>query len=184
MAHQGDIAVDISKTRITQAAVDICRTHAESDLELTLAGKIVPDGWGRNLVWRYRVINGPSNFPETVIVKCSKIGGGHIFNEWASLQFLNRFEPLNELVPAFYGGDEELELLVLEDLGAIRGQHDLGSILEGGDPGIARDALVAHARNMALLHVTTAGHEEVFDSICGLLSNLPFPLHPRQPDST
>jgi hypothetical protein len=157
--------IDISEAQITRAARDICRYHIESGIELTLAERVLPDGWGRNRVWRYRVQNAPSGFPETLIVKSSKIGGGHIFNEWASLQFLNRFESLNELVPAFYGGDEALELLVLEDLGAVRDQSDLGTILEREDPVIARDALLAHARNMALLHITTAGHEEDFDNL-------------------
>lgn len=97
-----------------------------------------------------------------MIVKCSNVGGGHIFNEWASLEFLNTLDPLKGLVPAIYGGDVDLELLVLEDLGDIRGRHDLGAILEGADHGLAREALLAHARKMALLHTITAGHEKEF----------------------
>jgi len=87
---------------------------------LTLSEKVLPDDWGRNLVWRYRVQKALPDFPATLIVKVSKLGGGHIFNEWASLQFLNRFESLGTLVPTFYGGDAAYELLVLEDLGAFR----------------------------------------------------------------
>jgi len=132
---------------------------------LTLSEKVLPDDWGRNLVWRYRVQKALPDFPPTLIVKVSKIGRGHIFNEWASLQFLNQFESLGTLIPTFYGGDAAHELLVLEDLGAVRHQYDLGTILEGDAPAIARDALLSHARQMALLHVTTAGHEAAFNSI-------------------
>lgn len=162
---KGGTTIERSASQITQAALDICRIHTGSAIELTLAKKVLPDDWGRNLVWRYHVENAPADFPETLIAKTSKIGGGHIFTEWASLQFLNQFDSLVGLVPALYGGDEGLELLVLEDLGPVRGQHDLGSILEGEDPVLAREALLAHAREMALLHITTAGHEGTFNSI-------------------
>ena len=165
MREKRGMTIEISESEITQAALDICRTHTESVLELTLFEKVLPDDWGRNLVWRYRVRKASSDLPATLIVKVSKIGGGHIFNEWASLQFLNQFKSLGGLVPSFYGGDYRLELLVLEDLGAVRGYYDLGSILEGEDPDAARDALLAHARTMALLHVTTARHEEAFNNI-------------------
>jgi hypothetical protein len=157
--------IGILESEITQAAVDIYRLYTESDVDLALTDKVLPDGWGRSRVWRYRVEQALPGFPETLVVKRSKIGGGHIFNEWASLQFLNRFATLHPLVPAFYGGNEELELLVLEDLGEVRGVDDLGTIMEGEDPALARDALLAHARSMALLHVTTAGFEREFNAL-------------------
>jgi len=157
----------VSEAQITQAALDISRLYTQSDLELILTDKVLPDGWGRSRVWRYHVEKARAGFPETLIVKISKIGGGHIFNEWASLQFLNQFASLRSLVPAFYGGNEDLELLVLEDLGAVRGENDLGTILEGEDAALARDALLAHARNMALLHTTTAGFEQEFNTLRG-----------------
>ncbi len=159
------MTIDSSANQITQAALDICRLHTGTDCELTFIEKVLPEDWGRNRVWRYRVEKAPSGFPATLIVKVSKIGGGHIFNEWASLQFLNQFKSLDALIPDFYGGDDRLELLVLEDLGAVRGQRDLGAILEGEDPDLAREALLANARKMALLHITTAGHEQEFNSI-------------------
>lgn len=154
-----------SENLITQSAQKICRKYTQSQLTLTLTEKVLPDDWGRNLVWRYHVLNAPDNFPKTVIVKCSKLGGGHIFNDWASLEFLNQFDALRSLVPTIYGGDQQLELLVLEDFGAIRGASDLGSILEGSNPSLAKDALLAHARSMALLHATTAEYEGKFNDI-------------------
>lgn len=157
--------MDILESEITQAAVDIYRLYTESDVDLILTDKVLPDDWGRSRVWRYRVEQALPGFPETLIVKSSKIGGGHIFNEWASLQFLNAFASLHPLVPAFYGGNEELELLVLEDLGEVRGVDDLGAIMEGDDPALARDALLANARNMALLHRSTAGFEQEFNAL-------------------
>ena len=126
---------------------------------------MLPDDWGRNLVWRYRILNAPDNIPNSVIVKCSKLGSGHIFNEWASLEFLNQFDALRSLIPDIYGGDRQLELLVLEDLGAIRGASDLGSVLEGSNPTLAKEVLMAHARSMALLHATTAEYEGKFNEI-------------------
>jgi hypothetical protein len=162
---KGNTTINISEAQITQITRNICCTYTGYDLQLTLAQKVLPDDWGRNLVWRYRVQNAPANFPQTVIAKASKLGGGHIFNEWASLQFLNQFAALNTLIPAFYGADKELELLVLEDLGAVRGQYDLGTILEGEDAALARAALLEHARQMALLHSATTGHEDAFNDI-------------------
>jgi hypothetical protein len=122
------------------------------------------------------VRNTPADFPQSLIVKTSKIGGGHIFNEWASLQLLNQFESLGALVPAFYGGDEKLELMVLEDLGPVRNQYDLGAILEGGDPTLAREALLDFAGKMALLHIATAGHEEAFNNIRTQFPAYDFPV--------
>ena len=155
------MTIDSSANQIIQAALDICRLHTGTACELTFIEYVLPEDWGRNRVWRYRVEKTPAGFPVNLIVKVSKIGGGHIFNEWASLQFLNQFESLDALVPNFYGGDDRLELLVLEDLGAVRDQRDL----EGENPRLAREALLACAREMALLLITTAGHEEEFNGI-------------------
>ena len=163
--RKGKDRIGVSESELTQAALEIFRRATQSDVDLILAEKVLPDDWGRSRVWRYRVVQAPAGFPETLIVKRSKIGGGHIFNEWASLQFLHRFSSLRSLVPAFYGGNEALELLVLEDLGHVRGVDDLGAIMEGENPALARDALLAHARNMALLHRTTAGFERAFNAL-------------------
>ncbi|MEM9954730.1 MAG: hypothetical protein AAF846_24190 [Chloroflexota bacterium] len=131
---------------------------ADDNLTISLTEKVLPDDWGRNRIWRYSM-TGASYLPETVIVKISKIGHGHIFHEWASLQFLNQFPDLDNLVPRLYGGDRSLEVLVMEDLGDVRNRHALSLILEGDDAQVARTALVAHARQMGDLHRITAHHE-------------------------
>ncbi len=157
--------IEVLERSITRSALAVCRASAGSSVGLTLVEKILPDDWGRNRVWRYRVQRAPVGFPDTIIVKTSKIGGGHVFDEWASLEFLNQFDALDGLIPRFYGGDEALELLVLEDLGSVRDHHDLGTILEGADAHLAAEALRAHALAMARLHITTAGHEATWDAL-------------------
>lgn len=94
MPEQTRRSISISNASIAGASLDICRAYTGSDLKLTFLESVVPDDWGRNLVWRYRVESAPAGFPGTVIVKTSKIGGGHIFDEWASLRFLREFEAL------------------------------------------------------------------------------------------
>jgi hypothetical protein len=156
---------NLTESVVLRAATEVCRRHSGASLDLALSEKVLPDDWGRSLVWRCRVEHAQTGFPETVIVKTSRLGRGHIFNEWASLQFLNQFDELRSLVPAFYGGDQDLELLVLEDLGQVRGRTDLGTILEGNDPVLAREALLAHARAMAHLHTATRGYEQEFNRL-------------------
>jgi hypothetical protein len=132
---------------------------------VSLEQKLLPDAWGRNMLRRYRVEQAPSGFPSHIMVKVSNVGGGHVFGEWSCLRFLSQFDALKSLIPAFYGGERALELLVMEDLGSVRGTSDLGTILEGDDPDHARAALLAHAREMGRLHLATAGHEASFDAI-------------------
>ena len=74
-----------------------------------------------------------------------------LVKEWVATAFLSRHAPGN--APAFFGGDAELGLIVLEDLG-----ESLGSLvgpLLGDFAGAAERALIAYATAIGRLHADT-----------------------------
>ena len=74
-----------------------------------------------------------------------------LVKEWVATAFLSRHAPGN--APAFFGGDAELGLIVLEDLG-----ESLGSLvgpLLGDSAGAAERALIAYATAIGRLHADT-----------------------------
>ncbi|GHO56880.1 phosphotransferase [Ktedonobacter robiniae] len=85
-------------------------------------------GNARSRVLRFPVQEGPGSAPESVIVKhtnsetfareASNGAAWRLFNDWASLQFLSQVEAPEPFAPAFYGGDAQVGLYVMEDLKA------------------------------------------------------------------
>jgi Ser/Thr protein kinase RdoA (MazF antagonist) len=74
-----------------------------------------------------------------------------LVKEWVATAFLSRHAPGN--APAFFGGDAEFGLIVLEDVG-----ESLGSLvgpLLGGSAGAAERALIAYATAIGRLHADT-----------------------------
>lgn len=101
--------------------------------------------------------------PATVVLKWPNQPQGFLYSEWASLAFLAGIDGARDLVPRFYGGDRDLELLVVEDLGPA--DQRLGTLLDGDDAPRAREALLFHQRALGRLHGATAGHRETFHRI-------------------
>lgn len=165
-----------TQEQITPAVQKICTQYFDVALTVTLDKSVLPDDWGRHYVWRYRLQSSANNIPQTIIAKIAKVDTGHLFNEWASLLFLNQFDVLHPLVPRLYGGNEALQLLVMEDLGHVRGKTDLGTILEGDNPELAQEALVQHAHQMAKLHIATHAHEYDYTTIRTGLSESKTPI--------
>ncbi len=125
---------------------------------------------GRAGVYRLRVLAGPDNVPDSVIVKQSRTyPSGTFFNDWASLQFLSQIIPDLSFAPHFYAGDVEQGIFVMEDLGKGR---RLDHLLLGNDPVAAEAALIEHATLHGRLHALTIGKQADYAAIRNPLGSL------------
>jgi hypothetical protein len=147
-------------------------------------------GSHRSLVYRFNLVEGPSQAPASLIVKRAnpKAGPGYqpdlaeapawtLFNEWASLQFLGEVGLEQPLSPRFYGGDRTQGLIVMEDLGS--GQR-LDHFLLGSDPGAARTALLEYAQVHGRLHAATSGKSDRYTQIRQPLGPVAASLEPLE----
>src|SRR5258708_30747565 len=134
-------------------------------------GEVRQDGI-RSLHYRFRLLEGPSHAPTSVIVKQVKstdqapytptsatIPAWTFFNEWASLQFLSDRTNGNAFGPRFYGGDNARGVIVMEDLGPGK---RLDHYLMGNDPIAAESALIEFAAIHGRLHAATIGGQNEF----------------------
>lgn len=143
------------------------------------------DSSPRSKVTRMRVIGGPADAPATVIVKQAVVANDdeaynpsatgfspawRFFNEWAGLQFLNQVFPDEAPVPGIYGGDHNLGILVMEDLG---GRDSLTKPLLGNNPVAAEAALIAHMAMLGQLHARTVGKQAIYNHIRHALGSNP-----------
>lgn len=158
---------------------------------ITLAEKLLSEAFGgtvrlnngddlggsnRTQVYRFRVLEGPSDAPTTVIVKQAHSTANAVYhpetatipawtflNEWASLQFLSQVEaPEVPLGPKFYAGERAAGLLIMEDLGQGR---RLDHVLLGNDPAAAEKALIEFAALHGRLHALSIGKHPEFARI-------------------
>jgi hypothetical protein len=96
--------------------------------------------------------------PETVILKhapATRAGEQPVglLNEWAALRFLSELGLDPPLSPAFYGGDPDAGVLLLEDLGD---EDSLANVLLGSDGVRAEAALVSFARVLGRMQAAAA----------------------------
>ena len=84
------------------------------------------------------------------------------YNDWAGLEFVHTYLGSEELCPRFIGGDKEVGLVVMEDLGTDK---RLDEILLGFDANAATDALMRMSLILATLHAVSRSHREQYDSI-------------------
>lgn len=112
----------------------------------------------RTNVVRCRVHDTSCSLPSTVIVKQSN-WKGEALADWVSLEFLNALQAVSDshLVPRLFGGSQEHDLVVMEDLGSTMLSNLL---LDGTDRASARDALLQCAQALGTLHTATIGEEE------------------------
>lgn len=139
-------------------------------------------------VLRCRVVQSPSDVPQTVIVKKVLTADRtefhpnspdemvpRFFNDWAGLEFLGEISDGNSPAAQFYGGDREKGLMVIEDLGD--GRNFYGS-LRGESASAATGELIKLARALGKMHSLTIRKQAVYD-------NIRDPLGPREkPPST
>lgn len=109
-------------------------------------------GNSRSNVYRFVVLDGSSKAPKSVIVKQAQGAyASMLFNDWASLQFLQQLIPL---APRFYAGDSDSALLIMEDLGTGK---RLDQLLLGDDPVAAEQALIDFATVHGRMHALSIG---------------------------
>ncbi len=91
--------------------------------------------------------------------------GWRFASEWAGLELLDSFDYSDgrpRVAPAFYGGDPQRGLLLIEDAGD---GLSLADALLGDDPKAAESALVAYVRALGRMHALTAGRAAEYDAI-------------------
>ncbi|GLV60426.1 hypothetical protein KDH_72450 [Dictyobacter sp. S3.2.2.5] len=132
----------------------------------------------RNQVFRCRV-QGDGALPDSIIIKLIKdpLDPVRGLTDWASLAFLSQLAGEDAVAPRFLGGDADQLLFVMEDLGD---EGDIERILQEGDASRATTMLCALARQMGTLHVTTMGHESLFQRMCEDLSLATVPARFRE----
>ncbi|GAC1388412.1 MAG: hypothetical protein NVS4B12_03560 [Ktedonobacteraceae bacterium] len=137
-------------------------------------GEDLQDGI-RSQVYRFNIMNNPSNAPRSVIVKQVKsskesiytpdratVPAWTLFNEWASLQFISEIADETPFAPRFYGGDRTAGLIAMEDLGP---GTRLDQILMSSDPVAAESALVEFATIHGRLHARSIGKQNEFNRL-------------------
>ncbi len=162
----------------TRANVEL----AEAVLAHTFRGPVRLDegetprgGSGRANVLRCKVLEAPANTPPSVIVKRVNIGHGEtydpgasegpairLFSEWASLEFLSQLDTDTPLAPRFYGGNRDVGLIVMEDLGH---GSSLVQPLTGDKRPDAIEALEIFFRSLGRLNAQTCGHQALYQEI-------------------
>lgn len=131
-------------------------------------------GWDeRTWTRRCSVLDPDGAGPSSVILKQFRLGDGHGMAEWAALEFIERLALDPPFAPHIYGGDDDLSLIVVEDLGDA-GTLGLSRILAGDDPRLAGDALVAASRALGRLHAASRRREPEYRA---LRSRLPEAAH-------
>jgi hypothetical protein len=153
---------------------------AEKAMTGTLGGAVklgastMRDQRYRSLMLRCPVQKAPPGTSASVILKCITSNEGkpydpedtqafgsptRLFNEWAGAQFLDSLGLKPRLSPRFYGGDRELGLVVLEDLGD---GECLADVLQGDDANRAEAFLFTYVTTLGRMHAATAGKEAEF----------------------
>lgn len=159
---------------------DETKTMAEGVLTSTFQ-RPIRLGAGTNLaerehVFRFEVLDGPAAAGPSVIVKRARTWPGvydpastdpsnpawSLLNEWASLEFLADVAGDIELAPRFLGGDKQVGLLAMEDLGSGDRPDQL---LLGSNAGAAEAAMIEIAARLGALHARTIGQQPAFDRI-------------------
>jgi hypothetical protein len=172
---------------IIQTAEKILSQRFSTDIQLHLAAFC---SQGRcSIVVRCQVEPGFYDIPQTFIVKKAlprlDTDGPYdpesrdfhntaqwLFNDWAAAQFLGKISNHPPLAPAFYGGDREAGLIVLEDLGESPNTAD---ILQGNDPQFAKETLIEHVALLGQLHGKTIDRSEEYQRIRDALGPRPNP---------
>ncbi len=137
------------------AVAAIVTSHGKGQVTHVDVEQLVAPDWGRSTVWRCRSALSDGG-TISVIVKQSNLGGAHGANEAACLSWLSRFDELQGRVPRLIGRDTEGGLLVLEDLGELRGRR-IADIWHGGDLEQTRKSLRELLRLAGLINALTLG---------------------------
>lgn len=156
-----------------QAAQRILSQRFQGPINLMAGEKL--KGSDRSYVVRCHITEGPSGLPSTVIVKRALAHGDEkydpdassgaavrLFDEWAGLQLLGECFGGDSPVPGFFGGDREIGVMVMEDVGQGKG---LDVLLRGDDARAASQAFIELFRVIGRMHAVTAGKEARYQQL-------------------
>ena len=142
---------------------------------VSLQGGVGLGGSDRSNVYRFLVVDGPDNAPESVVVKAAAamegetydpgVEGGpawRLFNDWAGLQFLTKAAGESTPAPRFYAGNSASGLIILEDLGSGK---QLDHLLLGEDAEAAEAGLMGLMKALGRMHALTVGKRAAFESL-------------------
>ena len=143
---------------------------------------------GRSRLFRFDILEAPAQAPRGVIAKRAWVAeparfdpqspqgpARPLFNEWAGLAFLNDLPGTERLVPAWLGGDRQLGLVVMEDLGSCQ---RLDQVLLASDAAAAEAALTRMSTALGRLHGLTAQRHEDYERLRRRLGPRPEPATP------
>ncbi len=121
---------------------------------------IIGNDTDRNRLIRCALLDAGPDMPATVMIKRSNTGQGMGLDDWAGLQFVTERVPDVPIVPHFYGGDTDEELVVMEDLSDHEGT--LRHFLFAQDAVLATTILVESMAVIGIMHAATIGrhHED------------------------
>jgi hypothetical protein len=165
---------------MAESATEIIKT-AEKILSDTFGGEVRLEeteelgGSGRSNVLRCKVLEGPAEAPQSVIVKqalawddevydpdSTEGPAWRLFNDWAGLQFLTESIGDDSPTPRFYSGDKEKGIIVFEDLGS---GESLDKLLLGNDSDAAEAGLIELTTALGRMHALTVGKRAEFERI-------------------
>jgi len=121
------------------------------------------------------ILISPGALPTTVVLKYAVDGTSALRTEYVALRFLLEHASTG-LGPRVYGYDQDVDLLVLEDLGPSVGRH-LGSLLLEPNFREVEPALVAHMRALGHLHGTTLGAARSYGALAEEVGLAPISRH-------
>ncbi len=102
--------------RLTASAERVLSGYFGTRVELASARRLT--GGTTSVVLRMRVRGGGGELPASVVVKAAAPGfEDPLFNDWAATELLTRLGGDAPVCARCYGGDREVPLIVLEDLG-------------------------------------------------------------------
>ncbi|MBV7326924.1 hypothetical protein KFU94_01420 [Chloroflexi bacterium TSY] len=159
-SHSAMTLATVRERELHKAAERICSGAFGGEIKLG-PPQTIRDWDGRSWTRRFEVVDAPSGVPRSVVAKHFLLGKGHSFDEWAGLAFVNKFADGLSPVPTLYGGDVDLDLIIIEDLGDAR-QYGLGTILRGDDPKRATTMLGELMSAVGRIHATGFGNEQEY----------------------
>ncbi|MES2465168.1 MAG: hypothetical protein V4671_31765 [Armatimonadota bacterium] len=115
------------------------------------------------------------NIPRSVIIKRYGVGRdgsynpeeaqkpwGGLYSEWAGAQFLQGFDAMPSLGPRCFGGDADIGIVVVEDLG---NGNSLADVLQGTDRQRLEEGLLQYCASLGRLHAATVGRATELEAI-------------------
>jgi len=161
---------------ITSRAQQILSDRFGRAVDFNEVERVSNDG-RRNLLLRASIKNPAAAMPPSIIIKQTDMTpGGNQSPEWhlgrslrdrAGVAFLSDISNMHQLVPAYFGGDNTLNFVMMADLG--RDHPSLVEPLLGADPAAARTTLEAMMQHLGQLHADTFGQQERFQTMLSAL---------------